>query len=113
MVAFAARNGATDDQLESIRLAISEAVTNAIIHGYHDGGGTIQITAAVTADGLWVLVADDGGGFQMPSATPGLGWGMPLIAHASDEFVIAERAYGGTELRMRFTLGDRTGASPD
>ena len=34
---------------------------------------------------------------------------MPLIAHASDEFVIAERAYGGTEVQMRFTVGNGNG----
>ena len=108
VVDFAARNGATDAQLESIRLAVSEAVTNAIIHGYHDCDGTIQVTAALAAGDLWVLVADDGDGFQKPSPHPGLGWGMPLIAHASDEFVIAERAYGGTEVRMRFAVCDDT-----
>jgi anti-sigma regulatory factor (Ser/Thr protein kinase) len=105
VVEFAACHGASEEQLESIRLAVSEAVTNAIIHGYNDRRGTIHVTAALASGELWVLVSDDGGGFQSPSEHPGLGWGMPLIAHASDEFVIAERAYGGTEVRMRFTVG--------
>jgi hypothetical protein len=34
---------------------------------------------------------------------------MPLIAHACDEFSIGERAYGGTEVRMRFVIGDGRG----
>lgn len=105
VVELAQRNGATDEQLEAIRLAVSEAVTNAIIHGYAGSDGTIHVTAALAAGELWVLVADDGRGFQRPSVRPGLGWGMPLIAHASDEFAIAERAYGGTEVRMRFAIG--------
>jgi anti-sigma regulatory factor (Ser/Thr protein kinase) len=106
VVALAARCGASRAKLEAIRLAVSEAVTNAIVHGYGYGGdrGTVRLTAGLASDELWVLVTDDGAGFQRASRTPGLGWGMPLIAHASDGFVIAERAYGGTEVRMTFLL---------
>jgi stage II sporulation protein AB (anti-sigma F factor) len=106
VVDLAVRNGATERQVDAIRLSVSEAVTNAIVHGYAHGSGTIHITVALASGELWVLIADDGCGFQSPSANPGLGWGMPLIAHASDEFAIAERAYGGTEVRMRFVIGD-------
>jgi anti-sigma regulatory factor (Ser/Thr protein kinase) len=106
VVELAGRSGATELQLEAIRLAVSEAVTNAIVHGYNRGSGTVYVTAALASGELWVLVSDDGCGFQSPSPNPGLGWGMPLIAHASDEFAIAERAYGGTEVRMRFVIGD-------
>jgi anti-sigma regulatory factor (Ser/Thr protein kinase) len=105
VVELAARKGATDEQLESIRLAVSEAVTNAIVHAYQGGGGEVQLTAGLARGELCVLVADEGCGFQRPAESPGLGWGLPLIAHASDEFVIAERAYGGTEVRMRFLIG--------
>jgi anti-sigma regulatory factor (Ser/Thr protein kinase) len=106
VVEIAARNRATQKQIEAIRLAVSEAVTNAIVHGYHEDPGTIHVTFALAAGELWVLVCDEGDGFQSRSPNPGLGWGMPLIAHASDEFAIAERAYGGTEVRMRFVIGD-------
>jgi stage II sporulation protein AB (anti-sigma F factor) len=101
---LAAKAGANQSKLESIRLAVSEAVTNAIVHGYHGIRGTVQVTAALASGELWVLVCDEGCGFQTASPQPGLGWGMPLIAHASDDFVISERAYGGTEVRMRFLL---------
>jgi stage II sporulation protein AB (anti-sigma F factor) len=104
VVELAARNGASEGQLDLIRLAVSEAVTNAVVHGYRGSGGKIQVIAALASGELWVLVSDEGCGFQTPSQCPGLGWGMPLIAHASDEFAITERAYGGTEVRMRFAL---------
>jgi anti-sigma regulatory factor (Ser/Thr protein kinase) len=104
VVEFAGRSGASQAQMDSIRLAVSEAVTNAIVHGYRGVNGTIQVTAALASGELWVLVCDEGCGFQAPSLRPGLGWGMPLIAHASDDFVISERAYGGTEVRMRFAI---------
>jgi stage II sporulation protein AB (anti-sigma F factor) len=96
------------EQLESIRMAVSEAVTNAIAHGYRGGGGEIELRATVMQGDLHVWVRDRGCGFQTPAENPGLGWGLPLIAHSSDEFVIAERPGGGTEVRMRFLIADRS-----
>jgi stage II sporulation protein AB (anti-sigma F factor) len=102
---FAATNGAADSELESIKIAVSEAVANSVVHAYRAEPGEVHVTAAVSDAGLWILVADDGCGFQAPAREPGLGWGLALIAHAADEFVLAERVGGGTEVRMRFTLG--------
>lgn len=118
---FAARRGATVEQLDAIRLAVSEAVSNAIIHAYDgsdaasdsDGDrtrGEVHVTAGFAGDQLWVFIADDGRGFQAPSRKPGLGWGLPLIAHVADRLEIAERADGGTEIRMRFAVGQSVAA---
>lgn len=103
---FAARAGASGKLLDSVRLAVSEAVTNAVVHAYRELPGEVQITAAIAADELWVLIADHGCGHLTPAATPGLGLGLMLMAEASDELVIAERADGGTEVRMQFVLPD-------
>lgn len=105
VVAFAIRRGASKPQVDAIRLAVSEAVSNAVLHAYDGKGpGDIHITAEIAAQELWVLIADDGQGFQAPARNPGLGWGLPLIAHMSDRLEIAERADGGTEIRMRFPM---------
>jgi anti-sigma regulatory factor (Ser/Thr protein kinase) len=104
-VAFAQRHDASEDQIDTVRSAVSEAVSNAVIHAYRSTPGEVHITAAVTSGELWVLVADDGCGFQTPAESPGLGWGLALIAHAAEDFVLAERAEGGTEARMRFRIG--------
>ena len=105
VVAFAVKRGARKQQLDAIRLAVSEAVSNAVVHAYGGTGpGDIHVTAEIAAAELWVLIADDGRGFQAPARNPGLGWGLPLIAHMSDRLEIAERADGGTEIRMRFPL---------
>jgi serine/threonine-protein kinase RsbW len=105
VVAFALRRGASQAQIEAIRLAVSEAVSNVVLHAY-DGRepGEIHVTAEIAARDLWVLISDQGRGFQAPARAPGLGWGLPLIAHMSDRLEIAERAEGGTEIRMRFAL---------
>jgi anti-sigma regulatory factor (Ser/Thr protein kinase) len=101
---FAADLGISGDALEGIRLAVSEAVTNAVMHAYAGEQGAVHLTAAATGDELWVLIADDGCGYQTDPSQPGLGWGLLLIAQHAQEYVITERATGGTEVRMRFPI---------
>lgn len=92
------------DRLEGLRLAVSEAVTNVVRHAYPRSQGSVALTAGRASDELWVLVADCGCGHQSPSANPGLGFGLGIIAHECDELVVTERSEGGTEVRMRFML---------
>jgi serine/threonine-protein kinase RsbW len=105
VTAFADRAGADADRLEAIRLAASEAVTNAILHAYSgDQSGTIQVSASYIKDEVWLLIGDAGSGLRPRSNSPGLGLGLALIAQLADEFQILSRGTGGTELRMRFKL---------
>ncbi|MHB8657397.1 MAG: ATP-binding protein [Solirubrobacteraceae bacterium] len=109
----AAIAGATREEIAGIRLAVSEAVTNAVVHGGGASEHAIELTMAMAGGELWVLVADRGCGFQTPPQRPGLGWGLPVIALETERFEIAERAEGGTEVRMRFAIGaDRGDAAP-
>lgn len=101
---FALAAGVDSGQLEAIRLATSEAVTNAVLHAYSGGGGCFQVTASFMPGELWLIVADDGGGMR-PGQTPGgLGVGLAVIAQLADDLQIIKRASGGTELQMRFKL---------
>lgn len=110
---FAAAAGAGPRQLEAIRLASSEALTNAIVHAYRDEPGLVHVTAAVTSGELWILIADDGSGMQPRADRPGLGLGLALIAQMSDELAVVSRAHGGTEVRMRFDLVEARPRNPD
>jgi anti-sigma regulatory factor (Ser/Thr protein kinase) len=101
---FAAEAGVSRRQLDDIRLATSEAVTNAVVHAYGTQPGSVHLTAAIVDDELWVLIADDGFGLQPRSDRPGLGLGLGLIAQVSDDLAIVPRSSGGIELRMRFSL---------
>jgi serine/threonine-protein kinase RsbW len=103
---FAQAAGASDEQLDSIRLAVSEAATNVVVHAYEDDPGRMQLDAGLSAGELWVLIADDGLGMRPHGPSPGLGFGLSLISQVADEFEIAKRSSGGLEVRMRFTLGD-------
>ncbi len=113
VTALAVNGGATRDQLDAIRLATSEAVTNVIVHAYGERRGAIHVTAAVAGSEFWLLVADEGDGLRPGSGRPGLGLGLTLIAQASDELTIVKRSGGGTELRMRFRLGAESSYSDD
>jgi anti-sigma regulatory factor (Ser/Thr protein kinase) len=101
---FAQRAGADSEQLDAIRLAASEAITNAVVHAYDGVAGRIHVSAALASGELWVLIADDGCGLQVTANSPGLGAGLALISEVTDSFAIVKRSNGGTEVRMRFNL---------
>jgi len=103
--ALAVEAGATGAQIDAIRLATSEALTNAIVHAYDHSSGEIHVTAGVVGDELWLLVADDGDGLRHGGGKSGLGLGLTLIAQACEDLTIVKRSAGGTEVRMRFLLG--------
>jgi serine/threonine-protein kinase RsbW len=104
VAAFAGAAGMCEAQLEDVRLAVSEAVTNIVRHAYGTEGGQVHVTVRAVDDELWVLIADDGGGANITSGDPGLGWGLAIITEVCDAFALVERAAGGTEARMRFRL---------
>jgi anti-sigma regulatory factor (Ser/Thr protein kinase) len=104
VVAFAARIGAAPERLDPIRLAVSEAMTNAVKYAYVDDPGQIEVAATLASDELWVLIADDGCGLRADAHSDGLGLGLALIALASDGFTIAQRSSGGIEVRLIFDL---------
>jgi len=101
----AAAAGASDEQLEAIRLASSEALTNAVQYAYRARVGHVHVTARVAGGELWVLIADNGCGIHAGQDSDGLGLGLALISQTTDGFSVMERSTGGTELRLRFWLG--------
>lgn len=105
---FAADAGLAGQRLEDVRLAISEAVSNAVAYAYDGLPGEIHVIAAIVSEELWLVVADDGNGMRTrPSEARGLGLGLGLMAQLSDALTILARSTGGVEVRMRFDLGPR------
>lgn len=99
-----------DEVIADIALAVTEACTNAVVHAYRDGGGTINVTASHAGGVLTVTVRDHGGGMLSPRVdTPGLGVGLPVIAAIAQSVEIGSPQDGGTEVRMRFVLGSAAG----
>lgn len=103
--ALAGRHGATHQQVDDIRLMVSEAVTNAVRHAYGDGPGTVEAAAAVSGGRITILVSDDGIGPRAQTSDPGAGWGWPLMAALSERFTIRSRSSGGTEVEMLVRIG--------
>ncbi|MEP6953199.1 MAG: ATP-binding protein [Solirubrobacteraceae bacterium] len=103
---FARKHGAADQTVGDIALAVSEAVTNAVVHGYRDRPAPGDITMSIRRDGhhLVVMVCDDGVGVSPRRDSPGLGLGLALIGQLSDSLQIRDRREGGAELSMRFRL---------
>lgn len=64
VAAFAAQLDPTIEELADIKTAVSEAVTNCIIHGYEDREGTVRIKAKLLENALEVEIADNGKGIE-------------------------------------------------
>jgi anti-sigma regulatory factor (Ser/Thr protein kinase) len=103
---FAEQAGAAERTVENISLAVSEAVTNAVVHAYADEPrpGPVRVTAVVEGGWIHITVSDDGRGMLPRVDSPGLGLGLPLISQTTDAFDVHHAGAGGTELRMSFRL---------
>ena len=101
---FAAAAGARREQVEAIRLAASEAVTNVVLHTSGDASARVRVDADVDHGALSVQVSDDGAGLRPRPDRRGLGLAMALIAQAAEDLEVVRAESGRTELRMRFGL---------
>ena len=105
VAAFASVHGASEVVQANMALAVSEAVTNAVLHGYAaDGRGQIHVIADYEDGAIEVVVADDGRGLRADVRSEGLGLGLGLIARCASRFTARDRDPHGTEIWMRFEL---------
>ena len=97
----------SEEALGDLKLAVTEACTNSVRHGYPGGEGTVDIVYELQPDRLVVEVADDGPGFDAAGDRPSDenlaegGLGIAIIRAVSDEFEAGDRA-GGRGSRLRF-----------
>jgi anti-sigma regulatory factor (Ser/Thr protein kinase) len=87
-----------------VALAVSEAVTNAVLHGYRDGAsGDVRVVACAEPERLVVVVRDYGCGMSPHPDSPGLGLGLSVIGRLTTEMNIERPDRGGgMRLRMHF-----------
>ena len=94
-----------------MRLAVSEAVSNVIVHGYRESGnGAFTVAVEWQGDHLQVTVRDAGCGMSPRMDSPGAGLGLPLIANLAETFSVTTPPGGGTEVCMTFPLRVLTAA---
>jgi serine/threonine-protein kinase RsbW len=95
-----------DDQtLSDVKLAVTEACTNAVVHAYPDGEGPLEVAAYLREDRLMLVVRDEGRGIVPRTDSPGLGLGLPLIATLAEALELGTDDSERTEVRMIFRIG--------
>ncbi len=112
---FAARLNPTLEEMDDIKTAVSEAVTNAVIHGYRNGPGIITMEAAVEENLLSVTVSDDGIGIAnveqamepmfttLPEERSGMGFSF--MEAFMDRIEVVSAPGKGTSVTMRKKIG--------
>ena len=108
-MAYAERVGAGEAVVENVRLAVSEAITNCVVHAYPEQTpGEMTVKARVGDDRqLVIVILDDGTGFRTTPANPGLGIGIGLMGEVSDGLTIGTRdGRPGTSVTLRFDLDE-------
>ncbi len=92
---------------DAVALAVSEALSNAVVHAYVDAPepGDVEVTVRrLRGNGVEVVVCDDGRGMIPRADSPGLGLGLPLVAMLSDHVDTQARPGGGTRVCMHFAV---------
>lgn len=108
VTAFARGCGASHGQREVIALAVSEALSNAVLHAYvgRERPGMMAVDASVDGHLLEVTVGDEGNGMRPRADSPGLGLGMALIVRVTDHVEVeSDEVMPGVRMRMTFALG--------
>ncbi len=97
--------GVPEPKLSDIRLAVTEACANVVVHAYPEGhDGQMEVAASMHGDELTVLVRDWGRGIRPRSDSPGLGLGLSMIAALAERVQLGHDSDEHTEVRMTFAL---------
>lgn len=105
VAAFTREAGASQPVLDDVRLAVSEAVTNVVLHAYAGSApGPLVVLARVKGRRLEVEVCDEGGGLRVRTDSPGLGMGLPLIAAVTESMRVSRGESGLNRVVMTFHL---------
>ncbi len=116
--AFIAQLDPTVEQVYDIKTAVSEAVTNAIVHGYRDTLGTITLTVRLYAPAtVEIIIADRGCGIENitrarePLFTTGgaerSGMGFTIMESFMDGLIVRSKPGKGTTVILQKALQAR------
>ena len=90
---------------------MTEAVSNAVRHGYRGVAGWVEVELAVDERAVDVVVRDYGVGLSMNPDSEGLRVGLMMMGSLADRLELEAGPHGGTTVRMLFTLLSEGGAA--
>ena len=117
VAAFAAELNPTVDEICDIKTAVSEAVTNAIIHGYRDKEGVVTLSACYSGKNIEISVSDNGVGIAdvekamepLYTSQPELersGMGFTVMETFMDFIDVISAPNEGTKVILKKKIGD-------
>jgi two-component sensor histidine kinase len=101
---YTASQGVAPALVHDVALAVSEVVSNAVVHAFPAGAedGSIMVTATVNGNEVTVRVVDDGIGLTPRVDSPGAGLGLAIAGKVARQMVVERPQRGGTEVRLTF-----------
>ncbi len=118
--AFAAQADPTVREIAAVKTAVSEAVTNAIVHGYRDTAGNVELTLRLCSDNtLYITVKDKGAGIAdvaaamqptfstAPAEEERSGLGFTVMESFMDKVSVKSAVGKGTAVTMQKRLNGR------
>ena len=115
---FAAQMDPTLEELGDVRTAVSEAVTNCIVHAYPDGFGMVTLRCRILKDNILdIVIKDRGVGIsdldqaRRPTFTTGgverSGMGFTIMESFMTSFEVTSQPGKGTTVHMRRKIKQR------
>lgn len=115
VAAFAAQLDPTVEELADIKTAVSEAVTNCIIHGYENEIGIVKIIAKLRENEITIEISDKGKGIEdiemakepLYTTKPNLersGMGFTIMESFMDTMEVESIVGLGTKIKMTKTI---------
>ena len=111
---FASTAGASEEVTQAIALAVSETVTNAVVHAYDaDDRGQVRVRCHANGEHFIVEVGDEGAGIGSGHGYPGIGHGLAMVGALAQTLDIAPGPHGrGTVVMMVFGPAPPADAPP-
>ncbi len=105
----------TLDELNDVKTAVSEAVTNAIIHGYENDLGEVFLECGIKSNTIYIKIEDKGKGIEnieqamspLYTSKPNLGrsgLGFTVMESFMDEVSVSSKVGEGTIVEMKKTI---------
>lgn len=108
IAAFAAQLDPTIEEISDIKMAVSEAVTNSIIHGYEEKEGIVKIKCKLFANSIEIEISDKGKGIEdIGKARQALYTSKPELERSGMGFTIMESFMDEVEIESVLGLGTK------